>query len=263
MQIILSPTKTQAFSEVSGLQAGQLTVSEPRFLKQTNALAKVLKQYSLKELESLMKISPRIAKHSSKAFESWRLEHKQIIPNETAPAISAYKGISFSGFELENYSSQDFEFANKHINILSGFYGVLSPLDVIRSYRLELGLSWSFEANGRSYRNLYDYWRDDVNDYLAEKLSGGDVLLNLASQEYAKIIDKKRFFMVTVDFKVIKDKKLKTVSVYAKQQRGRLANWIVKNRVEDIAEIKNYRNDGFSYESSLTQSGHILFTKKI
>jgi len=262
MQVILSPTKTQVFSNVFKDESPRFMVRPPRFLSRTHALAELLKRLSVNELEKLMKISPKLAGATFEAVESWRLEHNQIIPNETAPAIFAYRGSSFSGFELDKYTTQDFEFANSYLNILSGFYGVLAPLDIIRSYRLELGLSWSFSVNGKVYKNLYDYWREDVNNYLVEKLSSSDVLLNLASQEYSKIIDKKRFFIVTVDFKTLNNKKLKTIATFAKQQRGRLADWIVANRVENIAEIKDYSNDGFSYEPTLSQSGYILFIKK-
>lgn len=253
MQVILSPSKTQSFDTQATAKA-----KLPKFLAKTENLVEHLKAYSVDELASLMKISDKLALQTFKDFKNWRTEYRPDSQTKFSAAIYAYQGVAFSGFELEQYSPDDLAFLDEHINILSGLYGVLSSLDLIQAYRLELGLKLVFEINQKQYKNLYDYWRNDINDILAQKTK---IIINLASLEYSKIIDKKRFKVVNIEFKINKNNKLKTVAIYAKQQRGRFTNWIVKNKIESLQELEEYHNDGFEFRGLGSSLNNLLFVK--
>jgi len=255
MQIILSPSKTQSFSYNYRVKA-----KAPVFLDKANYLAEILKSYTKDQLAKLMNISSKLAEQSWQNFQNWDIEH---LPSNSTPAIHAYKGAVYSGFELEGYSSDDFDFLNSRVNILSGLYGVLAALDLIKPYRLDVGQKLEFVVDKKKYVNLYEYWGKEVNGYLAAKSQSDEVLLNLASNEYSKMISKKSFNFVEVDFKVLKDDKLKTIGIYAKQQRGRMANWIVKNRISDIKSMEKYRNDGFVFSEFGSSPSKLLFIKKL
>lgn len=255
MQIILSPSKTQSFNTKVSLNA-----KAPKFVNKTADLAKLLKTYSATDLAQIMKMSDKLAEQSYQNFQNWVIEHNPNSQPKLSPAIYAYQGAAFSGFELSEYQADDLDYLDKHINILSGLYGVLSPLDLIQAYRLELGLKLAFKIKQKQYKNLYEYWFEDINNSLAGK---GKKIINLASLEYSKIIDKKRFEIVNIEFKVKKDNKLKTVGIYAKQQRGKFANWFVKNKIKSLNELNKYHSDGFEFEKIGSSQNNLLFIKNM
>ena len=252
MQIILSPSKTQSFSASNNLKS-----KLPVFLEKANDLAKILKGYSADDLATLMKMSSKLAVQTFTNYQAWDANGLA----NGRQAIFAYQGAVYSGFDLENYSPEDFSFLDSHINILSGLYGVLSPLDLIQAYRLDVGQKLGFELDGIKYTNLYKYWSSDLNQYFLDRLEPNEALLNLASLEYSKMLDKKLFNFVDLDFKVLKDNKLKTIGIYAKQQRGRMANWIVKRKINDIKSLENYTDDGFGFDGVGSSPEKLLFVK--
>ncbi len=255
MQIILSPSKTQNFDT-----SAALVTKSPRFLTKTAVLAKHLKSYSVTDLSKLMKMSNKLAEQTYADFQNWTIEHEANSQAKLKAAIYAYQGAAFSGFELSQYQAADLDYLDKHINIISGFYGLLSALDLIQAYRLELGLRLAFKNKQKQYKNLYEYWQQDINNALAEK---GEMIINLASLEYSKIIDKKRFEIINIEFKVKKDNKLRTVGIYAKQQRGSFANWLMKNRIESTDALKKYENAGFRFKGAGSSQNSLLFVKNI
>ncbi len=255
MQIILSPSKTQNF-----YTGASLVTKSPRFLTKTAVLAKHLKSYSVADLSKLMKMSDKLAEQTYADFQNWTIEHEPSSQAKLGVAIYAYRGAAFSGFELSQYQADDLDYLDKHVNIISGFYGLLSALDLIQAYRLELGLRWAFKNKQKQYKNLYEYWQQDINNALAEK---GETIINLASLEYSKIIDKKRLKIIDIEFKIKKDNKLKTVGIYAKQQRGSFANWLIKNRIESTEALKKYQNAGFRFEGIGSSQNSLLFVKNV
>jgi len=254
MLIILSPAKTMQEADVRN----SLNTTLPQYLEKTRLLAEELKKMSVAELARIMKINPQLAQLNFGRFRRWEIpKHKK----NGSPALLTYQGEVFRGLDASAFGDVDFYFAQKHLRILSGFYGLLRPLDSILLYRLEMGGSFS----PAGYRNLYDFWREDISKSLDRVLSaqGDSTLINLASTEYFKSIDKKRFSMqvITPVFKESRGDGFKMVTIYAKKARGMMAQFIIKNQLTHYEELKFFDEDGYYYNESLSKRGEIVFTR--
>ncbi len=254
MLIIISPAKTMR--EVNVESSWETTL--PQYLEKTRLLAEELKKVSTTELSRIMKINPQLAQLNFGRFRQWGIpKHKKM----GMPALLSYQGEVFRGLDAASFEEDDLHFAQRHLRILSGFYGILRPLDVVLPYRLEMG--GSFSPTG--YRSLYDFWREDISRVLDEALSvGGDrVLINLASNEYFKSVDKKSFPMqiITPVFKEVKGDEFKMVTIYAKKARGMMARFIIKSQLINPEELKFFDEDGYYYNESLSKKGEIVFTR--
>jgi len=273
MYILLSPAKSLDFTR--DFPAAPHGAVVPRFNTQTKALHNVLKALSAKEIADLMHISPKLAQLNYERFQDWSGNYNKqaLTPADDKNfdiALSAFIGDVYKSFDLESYTTKDWQYADEHIGILSGFYGLLSPLTYMRPYRLEMGTRLSFNVKGKEYKNLYEYWSDDIvtyiNQILTEKKITDRIVLNLASIEYAKAADLKSIDgkVITVDFKVDKgDGNLKTIGIHAKKSRGALANLIVQKRIETIEELCKTKPLGFTYKKSLSTESVLVFVKKI
>ncbi len=230
----------------------------PQYLEKTRLLAEELKKISATELSRIMKINPQLAQLNFGRFRQWRIPKHE---KRGTPALLSYQGEVFRGMDAASFEEDDFHFAQRHLRILSGFYGILRPLDIVLPYRLEMGGSFS----PAGYRNLYGFWKEDISRALDEALSvqGDRVLINLASNEYFKSIDKKHFSMqvITPVFKESKGDGFKMVTIYAKKARGMMARFIIKNQLINYEELKFFDEDGYYYNESLSKKGEIVFTR--
>ncbi len=254
MVIILSPAKTM--QEVGGRKI--LNTTLPQYLERARLLAEDLKKMSAAELARLMKINPQLAHLNFVRFQQWDAsKHKK----KGSPALLSYQGEVFRGLNALDFEEVDFYFAQKHLRILSGFYGLLRPLDLVQPYRLEMGGRFS----PAGYRNLYSFWKELISKSVDEALArqGDRILINLASNEYFKSIDKKHFPMqiITPVFKEAKGEGFKMVTIYAKKARGMMARFIVKNQLTNPEELKFFDEDGYYYNESLSKGGEVVFTR--
>lgn len=250
MLILLSPSKTQVQMEYTG------DFSLPNHLEKVEKLVNELRQLTTDELAKLMAISEKLAISTEKRL------HEFTFPPTTeraTQALVAFRGDVYSEMEVDSYTPDDFSFAQNHLRILSGLYGVLRPLDLIQPYRLEIGGKFRPE----NHRNLYQFWRDDITNGVNETLGGleNPILINLASVEYFKGVDKKqlRCPVVSVFFKQIKGGKFRTVAIHAKKGRGSMANYIIRNRILDPAQLRDFTYGGYIYNDDASTENELVY----
>lgn len=254
MLIILSPSKTMIAQDAVYQQKFTL----PEYLEFSKQLAVILKRKSPLQLSKLMKINPELAQLNFERFQQWELPFHE---KNATPAVYSYTGEVFRGLKAESFSEKDMSFAQDHLRILSGFYGVLRPLDLIQPYRLEMALGISA---GKA-KNLYDFWKPLITNALNNTLKAqkDDVLINLASQEYFKSIDRKtlRARIITPVFKEFKNGKPVIVSMYAKKARGLMTRFIIQNKLTKPDELKLFEEEGYYYTPDLSNEVEMTFTR--
>ena len=234
MLVVLSPAKTLDFNKKNN----DLPMTSPYFIKEARSLVEELKTYDVISLEKLMKISNKLAVINKEKFQEW-------------------------GLDIGSYNVEDYFYANDHLRILSGLYGVLRPFDGINFYRLEMGTKLKFNE----YKNLYEFWNDKIINRLYEELKSHNEkkIINLASNEYFKSIEKISEFkdveVINIAFKELKDDKYKIVTVKAKRARGLMSSFIIKNQIETIEEIKKFDVEGYEYNEELSKSNELVFTR--
>ena len=251
MKVVLSPAKQLNLTASYPI----LNYSLPPFLKEAEKLIAVLKQKSPKEIKSLMKISDDLAVLNWERYQKWQAE-----PGKTArPAIFTFDGAVYRGLDIWTIPNDKLPVVNQYIRILSGLYGILRPFDLIYPYRLEMGTKLQFDT----YKNLYAYWRDKVTAYLQNEMAPDEILVNLASQEYFKVIDTKKLNrqIVNIEFKEFKDGKLKTITIYTKMARGNMARFIVLNEVKTVDELKLFNENGYAFDANLSTGNKLVFTR--
>lgn len=268
MQLLLSPAKLMNFDDISENVSG----TSPLFTKKTEQLVSFCQTMSVTEIAQLLKVNSKIAHDVYGYFQTFHLD-KTI----ERSAAFAFNGIAYKGLDIHDFTTQDLQFAQDHLNILSGLYGLLRPLDIIKPYRLDMGtrlspIDDSLNESGNlstSYPKsnyLYGYWQKTVNDYLSEKLMNDDnVIINLSSNEYYKTIVPKllpdNVRIVSVDFKEQKDDKLRQVVVHAKKARGMMARFIIKNKISDIEMIKGFDTDGYFFSPAKSSATKFTFIR--
>ena len=252
MILLLSPAKTLDFS-ASGLKKH----TTPRLLEDTEKLVKVLKTKSARSLKKLMSVSDAIAELNVERFQSYETP---FTPENAKQAVLAFKGDVYTGLQAETFDEQDLEFAQKHLRILSGLYGLLTPLDLMQPYRLEMGTRLRL---GRK-KNLYEFWDTRITDLLNQDLetSGNNIVLNLASQEYFHAIKyaKLNGELYHVHFKENRNGVYKVISFTAKKARGTMSRLIIQNRVNTVEPLKAFDVDGYTYNEKLSDERNLVFT---
>ncbi|MFP4031211.1 MAG: peroxide stress protein YaaA [Desulfococcaceae bacterium] len=256
MLLILSPSKSLDFDTPPPLDPG----AKPRFLKEAAQLMDRLRPLSVDDLRDLMDVSEKLGKLNHQRFREWSEDHGS---DSAKPAVYAYTGDVYDGLRAWELSKADMDWAEHRLRILSGLYGVLRPLARIRPYRLEMGIRLE-NAEGK---NLYEFWEDRITETLNKDLAevGGDVLLNLASQEYAKAVDLKRLGAreIVPKFKDWKNGEYKFISFYAKKARGLMARFVIQNRLESAEELKDFDLEGYRFSEEFTESMEApVFTRK-
>lgn len=216
-----------------------------------------LKEFNPDEICSLMKISEKLREEVFTYIHKFEIVDK----NKLFPCIFYFNGEAFKGLNIETYTNEDLEYANGHLRVLSGLYGVLRPLDKISKYRLEMGTKLKI----KDCNNLYEFWDEDIKEALIEdiKKTESDILVNLASEEYsksAKLKEFKNIKIITPIFKEYKNGSYKVVTVHAKKARGLMATFIIKNRITTIEELKKFNLEGYVYRDDMSTSKELIFT---
>lgn len=248
MKILLSPAKKLDFNK------SPKTTDLPLgfFPKKTERLQKQLKKQSAKKIGDLMKLSPQLSDLNYQRFQMMGEE-----ANEKSLAGFAFNGEVYTGLDIESFSKKDLAVAEDKLRILSGLYGVLNPSSVIEPYRLEMGTKFSMGTK----KNLYEFWGNDIINYLHEEEQ--ELIVNLASNEYNKAAKLKDFKgrVVTPNFKEFKNGDYKTIMVFAKKARGTMARWIIQKDVNNAEEIKNFTEDGYVFNEKLSSENDWIFTR--
>lgn len=253
MIILISPAKTL------DLNPSDLKLhSTPRMLADSEKLVKVLKKKSKNSLKKLMKVSDNIATLNVERFQNYQTP---FTPDNSKQAVLAFKGDVYLGLDASSFEEEDFNFAQTHLRILSGLYGLLKPLDLMQAYRLEMGTSLK---TGRK-KNLYEFWDAKITDLINKDLAetAQEIILNLASQEYFHAVKpaKLKGRLVTVNFKEDRNGVFKVISFNAKKARGSMARQIIKNQILDIEAIKGLNVDDYIYNPELSEGDNLVFTK--
>jgi cytoplasmic iron level regulating protein YaaA (DUF328/UPF0246 family) len=263
MLAILSPAKTLDFE--SKLTTKKYT--EPSFVDESSQLISTLKTLEPQDIASLMSISDNLAELNHRRYHEWqpRFDTPNFGTGAARPAILAFKGDVYLGLQGPTMSERDLTWAQKHIRILSGLHGLLRPLDRIHAYRLEMGT----RLNTKHGANLYEFWGDKVatrlNDSLAEQHTGSGVpvLINLASNEYYKVLAKGDINarVINVTFKEGKEGVYRFLSFFAKKARGSMARYMVDQRVKSIRSLKAFDYDGYRYNAEMSVGDNWTFTR--
>lgn len=253
MIILLSPAKSLDFNPTQ-----HNGVSEARLLTDTSQLIKILHKKSSKKLQDLMHISKSIADENVNRYQQFELNHNR---ENSKPAILAFDGDVYKGLDKDNLTDEDLLFAQDHVRILSGLYGLLRAKDLIQPYRLEMGT----KLKNRRGKNLYEFWGNRITKMLNEDLeeSGTDLIVNLASQEYFKSIKKKdlKGRLLTINFKEYKGDDLKFISFNAKRARGFMTQYIVKNRITSAEDMKGFNMENYAYSEDHSTENEWIFTR--
>lgn len=254
MKVLLSPAKSIDTSSIPNIK----DTSVASFLKESEQLVNKLKKFSVKKLEAMMHISRDLAELNKERYSNWTipLEKTETI----VPAAFAFNGEVYRGLDIQSFSDEELVKAQSVIRILSGMYGVLKPLDLMYPYRLEMGTKWQITSK---HKNLYQFWGSKLSKFLNAELEKDEVLVNLASSEYFKAIDRKtlKAQVVTPIFKEFKNGEYKIVMMYAKHARGAMARYIVKHNVGDVEELKLYSVDGYSFDVNQSTDDEWVFTR--
>ena len=246
MKIIFSPSKEM--KEENILQNKGIEFTESKFKDKTNILINILKEKSISEIENIMKLKGELLNNTYKDIQDYdKLKY--------IPAISLYYGVSFKELKLEDYSEKSLKYLQNNLLILSAFYGVSLPFDLIKKYRLDMTISIIDKG-------LYNFWKKDINEYISNILDNDEILLNLASSEFSKLIDNKKIPMINLDFKEEKDGTYKSISTYSKKARGQFLNYLIKNQVSNIENIKKMELNGYSLNEELSDKKNFIFTRK-
>ncbi|OFO27913.1 hypothetical protein HMPREF3051_08720 [Fusobacterium sp. HMSC064B11] len=246
MKIIFSPSKEMREENI--FESKKIEFTESKFKDKTNILIGILKEKSLSEIENIMKLKGKLLNKTYKDIQDY--DKLKFIP-----AISMYYGVSFKELNLEDYSEKSLKYLKNNLLILSALYGVLLAFDLLKKYRLDMTMSIIDKG-------LYNFWKKDINDYISNILSKDEVLLNLASGEFSKLIDNKKISMINIDFKEEKDGAYKSVSTYSKKARGQFLNYFIKNQIANLEDIKKIKLDGYSLNKDLSDEKNLIFTRK-
>jgi len=255
MLIVISPAKTLDFDTPAVTQ----NHSQPEMLDQSESLIDILMTKSPADIEKLMKISPKLSELNVERYHNWSQPFDQ---TNAKQAMLAFKGDVYTGLDAETFSEDDFSYAQNHLRILSGLYGVLKPLDLMQAYRLEMGI----RLENPKGKNLYEFWGSDITEKINAQLAdiNSDVLLNLASNEYFKSVKKKEVNgdIVTPVFKDWKNGQYKMISFYAKKARGLMSAWVIQNQVSKLEDLTKFDVDGYQYSANDSDPFNPVFLRK-
>lgn len=254
MLLVISPAKTLNFDDPSMAQK----FSEPEMLADAERIMQALCKKSAKKLMQLQGISQNLAELNYGRNQTWSTNNDDY---NSKVAMSAFQGDVYVGLGESDFSQEDYAFAQDHMRILSGLYGILKPLDRIQPYRLEMGTALK---NSRG-KNLYEFWKLRITDKVNETLEGHNeqVLINLASDEYFKSIKSNKVSARIVQpvFMDKKNGKYKVLSFFAKKARGMMARFIIKNQIDSLEDIKSFDAEGYLYNSELSSEDKWVFTR--
>ena len=255
MLVVISPAKTLDFDTPA--QTDEFT--QPAHLRESRQLIKRLRVLSSPDLSSLMHVSRKIADLNWTRNRKWKTPFKL---DNAKQAIFAFKGDVYLGLDAYSMNLQNLDFAQRHLRIISGLYGVLRPLDLIQAYRLEMGSNLPTDQGD----NLYQFWGMRITDALNAELkaSGAKTLLNLASNEYFKSIKPKavKADIVTPVFKDFSNGKYRVIGFYAKKARGLMTRFMIDRQITEVEDIKQFNREGYAFDESTSSQGKWVFSRK-
>ena len=256
MLMVISPAKTLDYDTPPVTER----FTQPQFLDQSQELIEQLRQMSPQQIGELMHLSDKLAALNVARYGSWQPD---FTPANAKQALLAFKGDVYTGLAAEDFSEADFDFAQQHLRMLSGLYGLLRPLDLMQPYRLEMGTKL---ANARG-NNLYDFWGERISGWLNEALAaqGDDILLNLASNEYFSSVKRKalKARIINTEFKDQKNGQYKIISFYAKKARGLMARYVIKERISDPEQLKAFDYQGYRYSAEQSKPDSLVFLRDL
>ncbi|MDO8267764.1 MAG: peroxide stress protein YaaA [Moraxellaceae bacterium] len=255
MLMLLSPAKTLDYER----PVPSLPLTTPDFVKEANALIAILRELSVQDVAALMHLSDKLAALNVARYADWSPRFTEA---NSRAAVLAFKGDVYEGMEAWTFDEDDHAFAQQHLRILSGLYGLLRPLDRLQPYRLEMGTS----LRNPKGNTLYAFWGDTIAKAVNAALAAqdDDILVNLASEEYNKAALTKslKARVITPQFREEKDGTFKMVSFYAKRARGLMASYVIRNRLADPEQLKDFDADGYGYNRALSNGDTWVFTRK-
>jgi cytoplasmic iron level regulating protein YaaA (DUF328/UPF0246 family) len=252
MKIIISPAKSLDFES----KVPTNLYTQPRFLEQSEKLNRKLKTISKNKLSDLMKISDDLASLNYERNQTWKTPFST---KNAKQAIYAFTGEVFRGIDVNSLENEKLPILQESLRILSGLYGLLKPLDLMQPYRLEMGT----KLKVGNTENLYKFWDNTVAKALNEELKDDELLINLASSEYFKVIPKKvlKVPMITPIFKDYKNGEYKIVMTYAKKARGLMVRYIIDHNVKTIEELKGFNTDRYRFSEEMSSENELIFTR--
>ncbi|MCO4814690.1 MAG: peroxide stress protein YaaA [Flavobacteriales bacterium] len=253
MKVVLSPAKAIDLSKVLVTKE----VSIPHFIDEAEGLVKKLKKFSSKKIGAMMHLSKDLSDLNQNRYQNW--EKATALSEEVGQVSAIFNGEVYRGLDALSFDAEELKIAQDKIRILSGLYGVLKPMDVVFPYRLEMGTRWEVTP---TKANLYKFWGTKLADFLNQENKDG-VLINLASTEYFKAIDKKTINgrIITPSFKEFKNGEYKIVMVFAKRARGMMARYIVKNDINNPEDLKSFNIGGYRFDENLSSENDWVFTR--
>lgn len=258
MIALVSPAKSLDFDSIAQISES----SELMFPEDVNYLVAKLRKKSPRQLKGMMDISDNLAELNALRYHSWAEDFK--IP-QSKQAVFAFNGDVYHGLNISSFSTEDLSFGQSHLRILSGLYGILRPLDLIQPYRLEMGTSWHVTPKKTS---LYKYWGKRLTNQLEKeiKATNSEFILNLASQEYAKVIQFNSLSIPTIspEFREEKGDRFQMISFFAKKARGLMAQYAIKNKIQYPEDLLKFKSEGYHFNESLSnmEKNKWVFTRK-
>ncbi len=254
MLLLISPAKSLD-TEIS---SDWKNYTLPQYLGEAEKLRNILKSFSPMKIGKLMKISDKLAQENYERYQEWQLEHTL---KNAKPALFLFQGDVYRGLSAQDFSDDELQFAQNHLRILSGFYGLLRPLDLTQPYRLEMGT----KLENSKGKNLYQFWGTTLAENINQVLDNQTkkVVLNLASNEYFKAIGTKniRHRIITPVFKDFKNGNYKVISVYAKKARGLITRFIIQNRITEPNDLQGFDLESYRFNPDHTKGDTWVFTR--
>ena len=250
MLLIISPAKTLDYSPPE-----YSAHTQPDFTSEVKDLVGVLRKKSAAQISKLMHLSEALATLNAERYQTFT---DTFSPDNSKQALLAFKGEVYAKMEADQFMAEDLEFAQQHLRILSGLYGLLKPLDLMQPYRLEMGTKLKTKKGD----SLYDYWGTKISKAL-NAAGEGRTLVNLASQEYFKAVDKKtlKLPVITIHFKEHKEGSYQVVGFFAKQARGLMARFAIQNRITDPEQLKTFNEEGYEFAERLSSAQDWVFVR--
>jgi cytoplasmic iron level regulating protein YaaA (DUF328/UPF0246 family) len=255
MLVVISPAKNLDYDTPAATDS----FTQPEMLDDSRILIKHCQTLSPAKIGSLMKISDKLAGLNADRYASW---HTPFDTGNAKQALLAFNGDVYTGLDASSFSQKDFDYAQQHLRILSGLYGVLRPLDLMQAYRLEMGTKLDVGEN----KNLYQFWDERISHKLNEAIDtqGDNVLVNLASNEYFKAVKSKTLNaeIYTPVFQDCKNGQYKVISFFAKKARGMMARFILQNQLNEVSQLKLFDTGGYQFSSEKSKGNELVFTRQ-
>ncbi|MDB6142579.1 MAG: hypothetical protein JWP80_1623 [Pseudomonas sp.] len=254
MLMVISPAKTLDFDTPPVTKR----FTQPQFLDHSQELILQLRELSPQQIAELMDLSDKLSGLNAARFGSWT---PAFTPENAKQALLAFKGDVYTGLQAENFTDADFSYAQDHLRMLSGLYGLLRPLDLMQPYRLEMGTKL---ANTRG-KDLYAFWGTQISEWLNQALAeqGDDVLLNLASNEYFSAVKRNalKARIINTEFRDLKNDQYKIISFYAKKARGMMSRFVIKEQISKPEDLKQFNAQGYRYSTSHSTPDNLVFLR--